>query len=197
MVRVKFAEFNTYQMGKYCSEGRRKRGLAKTKGRKREESKKEDVAMGNTEEAKKAKRSGKLSMKQIVRVCHVSEPAETVMCILGKRYPVDEEAFNASSLAAGNSFNPELASKRMKVPTPVTWETQLSANGNNAASWEGLINSKKLPYMAMLRNLRNMIITGVSDATHSAVQQKIQDPGAVANSRQFPFRFLSAFDVCK
>ena len=31
LVRLKFKEFNTYQMGKYCSEGRRKRTMAKNK----------------------------------------------------------------------------------------------------------------------------------------------------------------------
>ena len=193
LVRIKFKEFNTYQMGKYCSEGRRKRTLAKNK-KKQEEKKMEEEPEDCTG---KSRKPGKLSMKQIVRMCHVKEPAETVMAILGKRYPANEEEFKASSLAASGEFNPETASKRMKVPTPVTWETELSAKGNNSASWEGLINKKKLPYMAMLRNLRNLVVTGVSDETHETVQNRVSDPTAVTNGRQFPFRYLSAYDTMK
>ena len=59
-----------------------------------------------------------------------------------------------------------MASKRMKIPTPVTWETQLSEKGNSADNWEELIRSRKLPFMAMLRNLRNMLITGVDPEVH-------------------------------
>jgi telomerase protein component 1 len=92
------------------------------------------------------------------------------MPILGKRYPANEEEFNASLLSAqGETFDPSAASKRMKIPTPVTWETELSANGNTAANWRNLVMSKKLPFMAMLRNLRNMLITGVDPEVHETV----------------------------
>ena len=41
------------------------------------------------------------------------------------------------------------------------WETQISLKGNKAEVWEKLIDNKKLPFMAMLRNLRNMIKVGM------------------------------------
>ena len=47
---------------------------------------------------------------------------------------------------------------------------------------------KKLPFMAMLRNLRNMIKAGISNKHHQWVLKKLTDWGAVVNSRQFPFR---------
>jgi hypothetical protein len=40
------------------------------------------------------------------------------------------------------------------------WETQISLKGNKAEVWQQLIDNKKLPFMAMLRNLRNMIKAG-------------------------------------
>lgn len=74
---------------------------------------------------------------------------------------------------------------------PVTWETQLSANGNNAKTWESLIDSGKVGYMAYLRNLRNILTA--SPRNVDKVLDKIADPVAVRKSRQLPFRFLSAY----
>jgi hypothetical protein len=48
--------------------------------------------------------------------------------------------------------------------------------------------------MALIRNLRNFDQAGISPATIKYVQDKLADPEQVANSRQFPYRFLSAFN---
>lgn len=74
---------------------------------------------------------------------------------------------------------------------PVTWETQLSANGNNAETWEKLIDSGKVGYMALLRNLRSILTANPRNV--DKVLEKIADPVAVRKSRQLPFRFLSAY----
>ena len=63
--------------------------------------------------------------------------------------------------------------KRMKLPTPETWETHLSHHGNKASTWEELIDHRKLPFMAMLRNLRNLIFTGVKRNYHQGVMRKL------------------------
>ncbi len=49
--------------------------------------------------------------------------------------------------------------------------------------------------MAMLRNLRNMIKTGIDTRHHQIILKKLQDEGAVVNSKQFPVSFFSAYDV--
>ena len=97
-VASKLQEFSPYQLGKYCSEGRRKRLLLKKSG---------------TEVTEK----GNLSLKKLVRLCHVSKPAGNVMSILGKRYPSSPDVFASSSLAEEGEFNPTLANKRMKIDT--------------------------------------------------------------------------------
>lgn len=74
---------------------------------------------------------------------------------------------------------------------PYTWETELSANGNNADTWEKLIDSGKVSYMALLRNLRNILKANPSNI--GKVLDTIQNPEAVRRSRQLPFRFLSAY----
>lgn len=99
---------------------------------------------------------------------------------------------------------------RDELEVPYTWETELSALGQQqfetpgakeqayTAKWEELIASGQLGYMAMLRNLRNMMKAKVSDAHISTVCKRLADSEAVMHSRQFPFRFLSAYrEVCE
>ena len=77
------------------------------------------------------------------------------------------------------------------LPSAYTWESELSANGNNKETWEKLIDSGRCGYMGLLRNLRNII--NVNPDNLDKVLQKISDPEAVKHSRQLPFRFLSAY----
>lgn len=82
-----------------------------------------------------------------------------------------------------------------KLETPYTWETELSAKGNKKEVWEELIASKKLGYMAVLRNLRNILKANpynLDDALNY-----ISNPNAVKKSKQLPFRFLSAYNSVK
>ena len=92
---------------------------------------------------------------------------------------------------------------------PYTWETELSALGqtkfeNDRArqiaftqKWEELIDSKKLGYMALLRNLRNILEANVSANHVQAVCNYLVNPEAVAKSKQLPFRFLAAYRELK
>lgn len=78
-----------------------------------------------------------------------------------------------------------------ELETPYTWETELSAKGNNAATWEALIDSGKVGYMAMLRNLRNIL--QAKPANVDKALKYIQNPEAVKRSKQLPFRYLAAY----
>lgn len=64
-------------------------------------------------------------------------------------------------------------------------------DGMDAQAWEAVI--PQMGYMALLRNLRNFDQAGVSDTAAWAVATRLADPVEVAKSRQFPFRFLSAY----
>lgn len=78
-----------------------------------------------------------------------------------------------------------------ELEIPETWETQLSANGNNRETWEKLIDGGKVGYMAILRNLRNIL--NAKPRNIDKVYTKLADPVAVRKSKQLPFRFLSAY----
>lgn len=78
-----------------------------------------------------------------------------------------------------------------ELETPYTWETELSAKGNNKETWEALIDSGKVGYMALLRNLRNILKANPSNV--EKVLKHIENPEAVKKSRQLPFRYLSGY----
>ncbi|QHS57341.1 TROVE domain-containing protein [Mucilaginibacter sp. 14171R-50] len=95
------------------------------------------------------------------------------------------------------------------LQTPYTWETELSALGQIGfdseeakaeafrAKWEELIDSGKLGYMALLRNLRNIQEAGVSYAHFQKVCARLADADEVARAKQFPFRYLAAYRELK
>ena len=96
-----------------------------------------------------------------------------------------------------------------RLETPYTWEVELSALGQLryvsqevrlsafTEKWEELIFSKRLGYMAVLRNLRNILEADVCVEAIERVCAYIADPIAVAKSKQLPFRFLSAWREVK
>ncbi|XP_044076665.1 telomerase protein component 1 isoform X2 [Siniperca chuatsi] len=139
------------------------------------------------------KKQNEFSIKKMIKRLHIKEPAEHVMAILGRKYPADLKTFTHSGMKG--VWDRERAGQRMKLKEPETWERLLSREGNKAATWEKLIDNKSLPFMAMLRNLRNMIIKGISEAHHKKILSRLTNKKAVIQSRQFPFRFLAAYKV--
>lgn len=103
-------------------------------------------------------------------------------------------------------FN-KIAAKNLE--TAYTWETELSALGQQKfaddqakadafrAKWEELIDSNKIGYMALMRNLRNIMEAGVAWDKMKKVCALLSDANAVAKSKQLPFRFLAAYREVK
>ncbi len=73
------------------------------------------------------------------------------------------------------------------LAAPDTWEVALSAGAGKRESFERLLREKKLGYMALLRNLRNMHQAEVD----SALVFDALLAGA-AKSKALPFRFVAA-----
>ena len=73
------------------------------------------------------------------------------------------------------------------LEAPDTWEVQLSAGKDKKETFTRLITEKKLGYMALLRNLRNMEEAGVErDVVKAALIEGGKD------SKALPFRFIAA-----
>lgn len=92
-----------------------------------------------------------------------------------------------------------------ELETPYTWETELSALGQQkfldeeqrckafCTKWEELIDSGKVGYMALLRNLRNILESKVSREHIDRICDKLTDKDTVLRSKQLPFRYLAAY----
>lgn len=95
------------------------------------------------------------------------------------------------------------------LDVPYTWETELSTLGQQnfandkekqaafRAKWEELITSGKLGYMALMRNLRNIIEADVSMEIMEKVCAYFANRDAIAKSKQMPFRFLATYREIK
>ncbi|XP_056665943.1 telomerase protein component 1 [Monodelphis domestica] len=136
------------------------------------------------------KKPSDFTLKKLIKRLHIRDPVQNVKALLGCRYPSDLQSFSRSRLPG--PWDSSRAGTRMKLPQPETWERVLSQQGNTASVWEGLIDSGKLPYMAMLRNLCSLLRVGISAKHHERILQLLERKESVIRSRQLPFRFLSA-----
>ena len=74
------------------------------------------------------------------------------------------------------------------LESPDTWEVQLSAGADKKETFERLIREGKLGYLALLRNLRNMIQAGCdSRLVRAAILNRANGADKV-----LPFRFIAA-----
>jgi hypothetical protein len=81
--------------------------------------------------------------------------------------------------------------KRVKdrsLAMPDTWEVALSGGADKQAAFERLLRERKLGYLALLRNLRNMAQAGVD--TELVRQAIVARKGGA--QRVYPFRYVAA-----
>ncbi|CAL8326348.1 unnamed protein product [Arctogadus glacialis] len=203
----KFKQFSEYQLAKYNTRKHRGKTNKRSKAKKRipgqiacwakmlsmDEKVLTEKLNGDKAHTVVDKKQKEFNMKKMIARLHIKEPAQHVMAVLGKKYPASAKQFIHSGLKG--EWDRKKAGLRMKLEQPVTWERLLSQQGNKAATWEQLIDNKALPFMAMLRNLRNMITQGISEQHHQQILARLTNKRAVVQSRQFPLRFLSAYKV--
>ncbi len=151
----------------------------------------------------------------VIRLTHAAPKAEwqsdLFTHLVGARLGVEDLTIPESLLmlrenAAMKALTPKQAVDLLFTPNDITdnASTALAAAGMTweqipslingpwtDAMWEAIIPS--MGYMALLRNLRNFDQAGVSDEVAERVCKRLVDPEQVARSRQFPFRFYSAY----
>lgn len=110
-------------------------------------------------------RDREMKMRDALRICHphVTDP---------------ELRATFDAVVAGTARRPE------------TWETELAARGNTAETWRDLLARNRVPYMARLRNLRNMLDAGI---TPELVADGLADAHAIERSGILPFRIYIAW----
>ena len=111
------------------------------------------------------KASASVSMRDVIRLVHPKPEKEQE--VLYKKIAKDE------------------------LESADTWEVLISGKGSTKENWETAV--KKMPIMALLRNLRNLLDKGVSAEVLNAVVEKLTNEKIIQNSKQFPFRFFSAY----
>ena len=107
-----------------------------------------------------------ITFKDVLRICHPA-PTNTTQDTLFNKIMTDS------------------------LETPYTWEVELSTRGNTKEVWEELIDSGKVGYMALLRNLANIIKANPKNI--NKVYDTLRNADNVHKSRQLPFRFFSAY----
>lgn len=114
----------------------------------------------------KYNRRGAIKLRDVLFLCH-AKPVN------------DEQAQLWKKLIAGT------------LESPDTWEVALSGGGDKREAFERLIEEGKLGYLALLRNLRNMVAAGCDmDLVRSAILAR---KGA---ERVLPFRYVAAARAC-
>ena len=83
------------------------------------------------------------------------------------------------------------------IEAPDTWEVNLSAGKKSRDQvWRDLIESGKMPYMALIKNLRNILEDCKGDlAFIKKVCEVITNEKMIAKSRLFPMRFVTAYKM--
>jgi 60 kDa SS-A/Ro ribonucleoprotein len=100
-------------------------------------------------------------------------------------------------------FN-RIASDSLK--TPDTWEVKQSKIGQEVkdktaeekqiaqrGGWEDMLKSNKMGYMALLRNICNILKYGVDVSLLEKAAERLKDEKQILKSKQLPFRFYSAY----
>jgi len=78
----------------------------------------------------------------------------------------------------------------------VTWEFLISHfKDDKKSAWRFLIAENMLGYMALMRNVRNILDADVGQDYIETVTSKLTNKDAVLKSKQLPFRFYSAWKV--
>ena len=120
---------------------------------------------------------GKFDAYQLAKYNHPGEiTLRDAMFMTHPKPANDTQAKTYADLAAGTLASAD------------TWEHVISTQGSTKEAWEQII--PKMGYMALLRNLRNFLDKCVD---MQPVLTRITNPAAVLKSKQFPFRFWSAY----
>jgi hypothetical protein len=146
-------------------------------------------------------------MADVIELCH-PEPKSFAQSALFKyildsrrdpKTPIPEELpmlqKRAAILALPDKAKRDLMfgddSEEILRAAGITWEQASSWGAMTAGVWENLI--PVMGFGALLKNLRNFQEAGISREATKLVCERLESQTGVINSRQLPFRFLTAY----
>uniref|UniRef100_A0A5K4F2R5 TROVE domain-containing protein n=1 Tax=Schistosoma mansoni TaxID=6183 RepID=A0A5K4F2R5_SCHMA len=130
------------------------------------------------------------TLKKLVRKLHISNPALNVMCILGKSYPNDATTF--SKMRLEGDWDASKAGVCMRLPFHSKWRVELTA-GKSRDAWTKTITSGDLCHELILRNLKSILCSHISQTGHDIVLQRLSNVELVIEGKQLPFVYLTAY----
>lgn len=77
-----------------------------------------------------------------------------------------------------------------------TWETAISNASDKGQEWERLVRERKLGYLALIRNLRN-IYNDSSRIDTRLLAEQIEDKEAIRSSCVFPYQIYTAYQAIR
>jgi len=127
---------------------------------------------------------------------HFEPTPENLQVLEAKGYPRLAQAHRLNLIPQGERREWLLSQEdpgSVLAEAGFTWERMGGwiDGGMDAAAWEAII--PQMGYMARLRNIRNFEQAGVSPGILKEIADYLADPERVAKSRQFPYRFYSAW----
>ena len=91
-------------------------------------------------------------------------------------------------------FKQALENKLPKIDTAQTVNADLKGE-ERAEKYAEMLKEKTLGYMALLKNLKNILEAGVSDETVQNICSLLRNKNAVLKSKVLPFRFVQAYNI--
>jgi len=116
--------------------------------------------------------NGNVKVSNLINICHPT--------------PKDEEQRLV--------FKQALENKLPNIDTAQTVNAR-STGDDRAQNYATMLKERKLGYMALLKNLKNMLEAGVSDETVEDICNLLRNKNAVLNSKVLPFRFVQAYNI--
>lgn len=129
-------------------------------------------------------RDSQIKLRDVIFLTHAKPKGEGSAVRLEKQYKTGRGTPLRHSEGQAATFT-KLINGTLEPPD--TWEVALSSGKDKKETWERLLSEKKLGFMALLMNLRNMVDAKVD----RMVVEKAILAGA-PKSHALPFRFLTA-----
>lgn len=152
------------------------------------------LALENADEYELAKYQAKnrdISLVDIVNLVH-PKPSKKMQVVFEKLMKGELKQFNTAE--DKNTKSGQVVAEKVKTGKITKAEAEVELKEAKAENWRQLVNERTIGYLALLRNLRN-IVTTADDQVFQAAMGLLTDEKRVRKSLVFPHQIDLAFEV--